>query len=107
MAEDPRLDLASSPAWTLEEEAKIEPALDSPIPDSTPEPPALESGLSQSAANTADLDSLSEKLPLNRYQAIGLLIALAILGTITYIGLSSNGNNPTPGSPPPESSTTN
>lgn len=43
---------------------------------------------------TGDLGSLSDKLPLNRQQTVGLLVALSTLGTITYAGVTGNQQNP-------------
>ena len=54
--------------------------------------PSVGSG---SRSTTGDLGSLSDKLPLNRQQTVGLLVALSTLGTITYAGVTGNQQNPT------------
>ena len=50
-------------------------------------------------ASTGDLGPLSGKLPLNRYQSVGLLVAMSTLGTITYLGVTGNNTNQSPITP--------
>lgn len=63
---------------------------------------AASSTRSSSGANAGDLGALSDKLPLNRVQAVGLLVAMSTLGTITYFGVTGNQQEPsqTPTSDP-------
>jgi|GEM_PF-1633194 len=73
-------------------ESVVEPSRDrnpDPIPVATSanaSPPS--SGIRP--ASTGDLGPLSGKLPLNRYQSVGLLVAMSTLGTITYLGVTGN-----------------
>jgi hypothetical protein len=81
-----------------------------PIPDPLPMPDSGSTAVGSSPPSSAsgDLGALSGKLPLNRHQAVGLLIALSTLGTITYLGITgNNAEQPLPlpqtatSSPPP------
>lgn len=68
-----------------------------PDPMPAPEPVAVGSASSaraSSGANAGDLGALSDKLPLNRVQAVGLLVAMSTLGTITYFGVTGNQQEP-------------
>lgn len=85
--------LESIPA--LESDGEPEDA-SAPDPSPTPEPVAVGAASSRSSAgaNAGDLGALSDKLPLNRVQAVGLLVAMSTLGTITYFGVTGNQQDP-------------
>ncbi|NJM64176.1 MAG: hypothetical protein HC851_00190 [Acaryochloris sp. RU_4_1] len=55
-----------------------------------PDPGSTVAGASIASGASGDLGALSGKLPLNRYQSVGLLIALSTMGTITYLGMTGN-----------------
>ncbi|WP_299407930.1 S-layer homology domain-containing protein [Acaryochloris sp. IP29b_bin.148] len=90
-----------APDDTQSESAEREPEI-TPVPESTPvsEPVAVGSSststMSTSGARASDLGALSDKLPLNRYQAVGLLVTLSTLGTITYLGVAGTQQAPSP-----------
>lgn len=81
-------------------------------PEGTPRPEPVAVGASPPVGSgprpsmEGDLGALSNKLPLNRYQAVGLLVALSTLGTIAYLGVTGNQQDPpipsisTPSAPP-------
>lgn len=76
-----------------------------PIPATPgPEPIAVAPSTRSSTppeSSAGDLGVLSDKLPLNRYQAVGLLVALSTLGTVTYLGVTGNQQDPSlPGASP-------
>lgn len=73
-----------------------------PEPLPAPEPVAVgstPSSSSSSGTSAGDLGPLSNQLPLNRYQAVGLLVALSTLGAITYFGVTGNQQDPLPPAP--------
>lgn len=96
--------LESIPVVESDGESEV-PSTPVPDPVPAPEPVAMGSG-SSTGANAGDLGALSGKLPLNRVQAVGLLVALSTLGTITYFGVTGNQQDPslTPTSDPSVSS---
>lgn len=68
-----------------------------PVPMPAPEPVAVGSASSTGSStgtNAGDLGALSGKLPLDRVQAVGLLVAMSTLGTITYLGVTGDQQNP-------------
>ncbi|WP_299486302.1 hypothetical protein [Acaryochloris sp. IP29b_bin.137] len=56
-----------------------------------------------SESSSSPSGALGGKLPLNRYQAVGLLIALSALGTIIYLGVTGNPQDPSLPGPSPSS----
>lgn len=77
-----------------------------PSRDRDPEPIPVATGAGSSPPSfgirpisTGDLGPLSGKLPLNRYQSVGLLVAMSTLGTITYLGITGNKADQSPITP--------
>lgn len=91
LASDSEPDVASSPVPELE---------------LVPEPVAIgltSTASSSSATSSGDLGAVGDKLPLNRYQVVGLLVALSTLGTIAYLGVTGNQQDPSLPDPPSNS----